>query len=154
MLAWQIWLIIAGVCLVIEIATVGFLVFWFAVAALITCILSLFIHNVIIQTAIFIVISVILIFLTKPLTDKISKKDQIVTNSNSIIGKEAIVTKEINTKTNVIGQVKIGGDTWSATTYNFGNVIPVGSMVKILKIDGVKLIVDPINIPIKEESIN
>ena len=154
MLAWQIWLIIAGVCLIIEIATIGFLLFWFAVAALITCILSLFIHNVIIQTAIFIIISVILIFLTKPLTDKITKKDQTVTNSNSIIGKEAIVTKEINTKANVIGQIKIGGDTWSATTCNFSNVIPVGSTVKILQIDGVKLIVEPINIPIKEESIN
>ena len=50
MAAWQIWLIISGVCFIIEIATIGFLVFWFAVAALITCLLSLFIPNIIIQT--------------------------------------------------------------------------------------------------------
>ena len=47
MLPWQIWLIISGVCFIAEIATVGFLVFWFGVAALITCLLSLFISNVI-----------------------------------------------------------------------------------------------------------
>ena len=45
MLPWQIWLIISGVCFIAEIATVGFLIFWFGVAALITCLLSLFISN-------------------------------------------------------------------------------------------------------------
>ena len=119
MLAWQVWLIIAGVCLVIEIATVGFLVFWFAVAALITALLSLFIHNVIAQTVIFILTSVILILLTKPLTNKITKKDVAVTNSNTVIGKEPIT---------------------------------VGSTVKILRIDGVKLVIDPINIKSNEEA--
>ena len=56
MASWQIWLIIAGICFVIEIATVGFLVFWFAIAALITCILSLFIKNIIAQFVIFIIL--------------------------------------------------------------------------------------------------
>lgn len=145
MVSWQIWLIIAGVCLIIEIATVGFFVFWFAIAALITALLSLFIHNIIAQATIFIIISVILIFLTKPLTDKITKKDKVATNVNALIGQEGIVIKEINSGSNKIGQVKILGDTWSAVTTNdFTNAIPVGSNVKILKIDGVNLIVEPV----------
>ena len=145
MISWQIWLIIAGVCLTIEIATVGFFVFWFAIAALITALLSLFIHNIIAQATIFIIISVILIFLTKPLTDKITKKDKVSTNVNALIGQEGIVIKEINSGSNKIGQVKISGDTWSAVTTNdFTNAIPVGSNVKILKIDGVNLIVEPV----------
>lgn len=152
MLAWQVWLIIAGVCLVIEIATVGFLVFWFAVAALITALLSLFIHNVIAQTVIFILTSVILILLTKPLTNKITKKDVAVTNSNTVIGKEAIVTKEINTTAGSVGQIKVAGDTWSAITENYDNPITVGSTVKILRIDGVKLVIEPINIKSNEEA--
>ena len=144
MVSWQIWLIIAGVCLIIEIATVGFFVFWFAIAALITALLSLFI-NIIAQATIFIIISVILIFLTKPLTDKITKKDKVATNVNALIGQEGIVIKEINSGSNKIGQVKISGDTWSAVTTNdFTNAIPVGSNVKILKIDGVNLIVEPV----------
>lgn len=145
MVPWQIWLIIVGVCLIIEIATVGFFVFWFAIAALITALLSLFIHNIIAQATIFIIISVILIFLTKPLTDKITKKDKVATNVNALIGQEGIVIKEINSGSNKIGQVKILGDTWSAVTTNdFNNAIPVGTNVKILKIDGVNLIVEPV----------
>ena len=145
MVPWQIWLIIAGVCLIIEIVTVGFFVCWFAIAALITALLSLFIHNIIAQATIFIIISVILIFLTKPLTDKITKKDKVSTNVNALIGQEGTVIKEINSGSNKIGQVKILGDTWSAVTTNdFTNAIPVGSNVKILKIDGVNLIVEPV----------
>lgn len=145
MVPWQIWLIIAGVCLIIEIVTVGFFVFWFAIAALITALLSLFIHNIIAQATIFIIISVILIFLTKPLTDKITKKDKVSTNVNALIGQKGTVIKEINSGSNKIGQVKILGDTWSAVTTNdFTNAIPVGSNVKILKIDGVNLIVEPV----------
>ena len=139
MVPWQIWLIIAGVCLIIEIATIGFFVFWFAVAALITSLLSLFIHNIIAQATIFIIISVILIFLTRPLTDTVA------TNVNALIGQEGTVIKEINSGSNKVGQVKILGDTWSAVTTNdFINAIPVGSTVRILKIDGVNLIVEPV----------
>ena len=146
MLAWQIWLIIAGVCLIVEIATVGFLVFWLAVAALITCVLSLFIDNVIIQTTIFVILSAVLILLTRPLAKKLSSKDTLVTNANSIVGKEAIVTKEINEETSNIGQVKVSGDVWSAICYSSTEPIPVGSKVKITKIDGVKLVVEPLEL--------
>lgn len=140
---WQIWLIIAGVCFILEIATVGFLIFWFALAALITAFLSLFIKSIVAQTAIFVVLSAAFIFLTRPLAKKLNKKDNIVTNANSIIGKEATVIKEINS--NSIGQVKIGGDVWSAICNYQDVTIPVGSQVSISRIDGVKVIVEPIS---------
>ncbi len=146
MLPWQIWLIIAGICLIIEIATVGFLVFWFAVAALITCLLSLFIHNVIIQTAIFVVLSALLIFLTRPFANKIGKKDKVVTNSSSLIGKEGTVLKDITFNSATLGQVKVNGDVWSAVTEEDYGIIPAKSIVRILKIDGVKLVVEPLKI--------
>ena len=146
MLPWQIWLIISGVCFILEIATVGFLVFWFGVAALITCLISLFIPNIIVQTVIFIILSVALILLSRPFAKKIGRKDNVVTNSNAIIGKEGIVTKKIDRKLGKVGQVKILGDTWSAICDNSDLEIPVDSTVKVTKIDGVKLIVEPINI--------
>ena len=46
---WQTWIIIAGFCFIIEIATVGFLVFWFGIGALIAMIVSLFTTNIAIQ---------------------------------------------------------------------------------------------------------
>lgn len=146
MLPWQIWLIIAGVCFILEIATVGFLVFWFGVAALITCLISLFVPSIIAQTVIFIILSIILILLSRPFAKKIGRKDNVVTNSNAIIGKEAIVIKEIDGKTGKVGQVKVLGDTWSAICEDSNIVIPVDSTVKVSKIDGVKLIVEPITI--------
>ena len=154
MLPWQIWLIIAGVCFIVEIATVGFLIFWFGVAALITCLLSLAIHNVIAQTAIFIVLSVALIGLTRPFAKKLNKKDNVVTNSNAIIGKEGIVIKQINSTPGDVGQVKVSGDIWTAIVNDYRDVIPVGSTIRVLGIDGVKLIIEPINIKPKSQIIN
>ena len=150
MLPWQIWLIIAGVCFIVEIATVGFLIFWFGVAALITCLLSLVIHNVIAQTSIFVVLSVALIGLTRPLAKKLNKKDNVVTNSNAIIGKEGVATKDITP--NDVGQVKVSGDIWTAIS-TYTDIIPKGSTIKVLSIDGVKLVVEPVTIKQPEKKI-
>ena len=82
---WQIWLIIAGICLIVEIMTVGFLVFWFAIGALLAMVTSFFTTNLIIQTSVFIISSTILIFATKPLVQKFVKnKNEIKTNVYSI----------------------------------------------------------------------
>ena len=141
MVAWQIWLIVAGFSFILEIATVGFLVFWFGVAALIVCILSLFIPSLVAQFAIFIILSALLICLTRRFAEKITKKDTIVTNSNSIIGKKAIVKKDISSTSN--GQIKVNGDIWTAVlSEDFTDSIPEGSTVEIEKIDGVKAVVN------------
>lgn len=145
MVSWQIWLIIAGFCFVIEIITVGFLVFWFAVAALIVCVLSLFIDSIIVQTALFIILSALLILLTRPFAKKINKKDTAITNAKRIIGKTAIVKKEISTHQG--GQVKVTGELWTAVLPDdIKDNVPEGSTVIINSIDGVKLVVTPVNI--------
>ena len=141
---WQIWLIVAGVCFIIEMATVGFFVFWFGVGALISMIVSLFIpESIPIQCAVFVVTSVILLFLTKPLVNKFTKKDKkIDTNSYSIIGKKGIVTQDIN-PIHSVGLVKVSGEVWSAKTAD-GSLIEKGNEIKVLKIDGVKVVVEKI----------
>lgn len=94
---WQIWLIIAGICLIIEIMTVGFLIFWFAMGALLAMVTSFFTTNIVIQTSVFIVSSTILIFATKPLVQKLVKnKNEIKTNVYSTVGKTGIVIKGID----------------------------------------------------------
>ena len=70
MLPWQIWLIISGVCFIAEIATVGFLIFWFGIGALFAMIVSFFTTNIIIQTTVFLITSTIFILATKPLVKK------------------------------------------------------------------------------------
>ena len=74
---WYIWLVIAGVCFVIEMITVGFFVFWFGIGALLTMLVSLiFPNNWLLQSTVFIISSTLLIFLTKPLVDKFTKNDK------------------------------------------------------------------------------
>ena len=63
---WQIWIIIAGVCLIGEILTSGFLIFWLSIGALIAMVVSFFVDSIIVQTAVFVISSAILIFATKP----------------------------------------------------------------------------------------
>lgn len=145
---WQIWLIIAGVCLIAEIFTVGFLIFWFSIGALIAMVVSFFTTNIIIQTAVFIISSTILIFATKPFVKKFSKdEDTVKTNVYSIIGKTGIVTEEINS-IHSKGQVKIAGEVWSAISNN-DTIIPKDSEVEILEVKGVKAIVSPIKVASK-----
>lgn len=94
---WQMWLIIAGICFIIEIMTVGFLIFWFAIGALLAMIISLFTNNLVIQTSVFVLSSSILIFATKPFIQKfVNKKDGIKTNVYSSIGKTGLVIKDID----------------------------------------------------------
>ena len=139
---WQIWLVIAGVCLVIEIMTAGFLVFWLAIGALISMIVSLFTDSILIQTAVFVISSAILIFATKPFVKKFAKTKDVKTNAFSIIGQNGIVTKEIDS-INAKGQVKIDGETWSAVGKDDMD-IPKGTEVEVLEIKGVKAVVTPV----------
>ena len=140
---WQIWLVIAGVCLVIEIMTAGFLVFWLAIGALISMIVSLFTDSILIQTAVFVISSAILIFATKPFVKKFAKTKNVKTNAFSIIGQNGIVTKEIDS-INAKGQVKIDGETWSAVGKDDMD-IPKGTEIEVVEIKGVKAIVKPVN---------
>ena len=140
---WQIWLIIAGICLIIEIVTVGFLIFWFAIGALLAMIVSLFTDNLIIQTTVFVIASTILIFATKPFVQKfLNKKDNMKTNVYSTIGKTGIVTKDIDS-IHALGQVKVEGEVWSAIGLNDIH-IPQGTEIEIKEIKGVKAIVTQI----------
>lgn len=152
---WQFWLILSGIFFVFEMATAGFLVFWLGIGALAAMIISFFVDNVIIQTAVFVVTSIALIFLTKPFVKRFAKPGaNVKTNAYSIIGKNAIVTKEIDSNEN-IGQIRVGGDIWSAKTEN-EEVIPAHAEVKVLRIDGVKAVVttDLNAVPeVKEESV-
>lgn len=140
---WQIWLIIAGVCLVIEIITVGFLVFWFAIGALFAMLASFFTDNLVIQTAVFVISSGLLIFATKPFVKKfMDNKKSVKTNVYSVVGKVGIVTSDINS-IDGSGQVKVNGEVWSAIGENDAN-ISKGTEVEIKEIKGVKAIVTPI----------
>ena len=141
---WQIWLIASGIFFICEIITVGFLVFWLGVGALIAMLVSFFTSNIIVQMSVFVISSGLLIFATRPLVNKISKKDVVPTNVYSLIGKNAVVTEDIDWVTGK-GQIKFEGEIWSAKSKEQIN-IPAGSEVEIVSIEGVKAFVKPLKI--------
>ena len=139
---WYVWLILAGIFVIGEVITSGFLIFWFSLGSLIAMIVSFFIPDVIVQTTVFLISSVILILATKPLVKKFANIDTIKTNAQSIIGKKGLVTKDINS-IKATGQVKIEGELWSAIGKDDMD-IPKGTEVEVSEIKGVKVIVTPI----------
>jgi membrane protein implicated in regulation of membrane protease activity len=94
---------------------------------------------VIVQSAVFVLVSLIALAATRPLVKKYQTKEVIPTNSDRNIGKEAIVTAEINNDEGT-GLVKVGGEVWSARSAD-NKVIALGQTVIVKAIEGVKLIV-------------
>ena len=134
-----LWLILFLILLFIELITVNLITIWFAVGAVGAFITTYITDNFIIQIVVFIVISVITLLLTKPIVKKVRNKNIEATNLDRVIGKTGVVTKEI-TKDNY-GEVKVEGSIWTATSTK---KIEEKSRVKILKIEGVKLLVEKI----------
>ena len=143
---WQWWLIASGIFFIGEIMTVGFLLFWFGIASLISMVVSFFTSNLVIQMVVFLVSSVILILATKPFVKKFMNKKNIATNAYSLIGKTGLVIQEIN-NIKGIGQIKVGGEIWTAQSED-NSIIPINTEIELTKIDGVKAIVKPIKISI------
>lgn len=149
---WQFWLIASGIFFIAEAITVGFLIFWLGIGALIAMVVSFFTDSLIIQMAVFVITSTLLLFATRPFVTKYVNSKTIATNSFSIIGKKAIVIQEINTTLGK-GQIKLNGDVWSAKTEK-DSVIPEGTEVEIFKIDGVKAVVAPVSKVVTQTVLN
>ena len=140
---WKFWLVLSGLFLIIEIINVSFLIFWFSLGALLAMIVSIFIDNLFIQAAVFLISSTILLFATRPVVNKILPKDSFIrTNSASAEGKIGLVIKEIDPVSGT-GQIKIGTEVWSAKSED-ESVIEENSKVEVVKIDGVKAVVKKI----------
>lgn len=131
-----LWLIIVIVLTFIEVITVNLVTIWFVASGIVALILSYFNTSFYIQFGTFVILGTVLLIFTKKPLEKMLNKSKQKTNLDLIIDTEGIVTEEI-TK-NTPGEVKVDGKKWTAIAEN---TIKKGSTVKILKIEGVKLIV-------------
>lgn len=138
---WQVvfWLVIFAVCLIIEIATLGLTTIWFAGGALVSTIIAMCTDSFSLQIFIFSIVSLILLFTTRPVAKKYFSRKMEKTNVESLIGKHIIVTSDIDNLKS-IGQAKVNGLEWSARSAT-NEVIKTGTEVEIVEVSGVKLIV-------------
>ncbi len=137
---WKFWVIISGLFLILESITTGFLVFWFSVGSVFAMIVSFFTDSIIIQATTFIISSTILIFATRKFVNLFLKQDK-PNNVNSDVGKIGKVIADIIPLENK-GQIKVGGEVWSATSEN-NEIIKQDTEIVITKISGVKAVVKP-----------
>ena len=134
------WLIAFVILVGIELATMALTTIWFAGGALAAFILSLFGVSVEVQLAVFVIASFVLLLFTRPFASKYINGSTVKTNVESLIGREARVTAEINNELNT-GSAVVGGQEWTARNADPAKTIPAGVMVRIQEIQGVKLIV-------------
>jgi membrane protein implicated in regulation of membrane protease activity len=140
-----VWLALLIILAVVEGLTVGLVCIWFALGALAALLTSLFTGNLIVQAVVFVVVSLVSMLLIRPLARKLLTKETVPTNADRILGQTAVVTEEIDNLQSR-GQVKVLGQIWTARSAQ-DVVIPTGTLVTVLHIEGVKVLVEPALIP-------
>ena len=138
---WIIWLIIAVIMLVIEIATTGLATLWFAVGAIVAMIMDLCGASVVSQIIVMALVSIVCFILCmiwiKPKLETLRRKNVQKTNADRLIGREGIVIVPFDS-VNGKGQVKVDGQIWSAKAEeDFSE----GTKITVKAIEGVKLVV-------------
>ena len=136
------WLVLLIVAIVVEVLTMGLTTIWFAGGALVAILAAMLHLPIWLQIILFAGVSLTLLFCTRPVAGKYFNRDRIKTNVESMVGRQAVVTGEID-NIQGIGQVTLSGQEWSARSTDEKVRIPVGSVVNIVSVSGVKLIVRP-----------
>ena len=135
-----VWLALLIIFAVAEAATVGLTSVWFAIGSLGALVCALAGGNIWLQLGIFIVLSLVCLVALRPLAIKYLNTRVEPTNADRVIGQEARVTQDIDNIQGT-GAVTIGGVTWTARSEH-DTPIPAGAMVRVLRIEGVKVIVE------------
>lgn len=133
------WLILGVILVVAEILTPTFFFFWFALGAFASAGMS-FLAGTLIQILTFMLVSGVLVLLTRPLAKKITSSEPRKIHIDEIIGKEAIVVEKIDNKQSK-GLVKVNGEIWRAYSEFDDVVIEEGQKVVILRVEGAHVVV-------------
>lgn len=135
-----IWLVILAFLLAIEAATAGLTTIWFAGGALVSAVAAYLGADIWLQILLFLGVSILLLIFTRPLAVRYMNKNLEKTNVNSLIGKKAVVTREIHNFAQT-GQVRINDVEWMARSLSDEEIIPADTIVRIEEIRGVTLYV-------------
>ena len=135
-----VWLVAMIVLLIIEGIVPGLVSIWFAIGAFAAMISAILGAPIWLQVLWFFAVSILTLCLTRPFAKKYVNSRATPTNADMLIGKECVVTEEID---NVLGTgaVTVGGKVWTARTEEPDGKAETGKVMTVVRIDGVKLIV-------------
>lgn len=137
-----LWIVFIVVTVIIELETTDLVTVWFTIGAVAALISAAFGAPPLLQIGIFLVISILLLLLTRKLTKNMSQKNFVRTNADRVIGTIGVVTKVVSR--DEIGEVMTGTVSWRATTLS-NHTFQVGEKVAIDAITGAKLIISKID---------
>ncbi len=134
------WIVLFVILAGVEAATMALTTVWFAGGALAAFFVAKAGLSVNAQLSVFVLVSFVLLIFTRPWALQHVNRHTVKTNADSLVGKQARVTEEVNNLLGT-GTAVVGGQEWTARTEDPDSVCPVGSKVEICAIQGVKLIV-------------
>ncbi len=137
-----LWIILAAAFLIVEFGTVTLVSIWFVIGALAALGVWALGAPLWAQVLTFAAVSLLMLLLLRPFLRKFVDPHKVPTNVDALIGKEAIVTDAIDNLA-AMGTIKVGGVTWTARSAS-GAHIPVGTVVTVQAVEGVKAIVKPL----------
>lgn len=134
-----LWIVLIVVFGIAEAMTIQLVSIWFCVGGIAAFVTSLVTPNIGLQFVVFVGVSAIALALSRVLFKDKLKPRNVATNADMVIGKEAVVLREITPE--IGGRVKVDGQDWAARS---ANALPVGARCKVLSLSGVTLTVEPI----------
>ena len=140
-LAVFVWLIAVIVFLGVELSTVTLTSIWFAAGALAAMLVAMFNGNFIVQVVAFIIVAFGLLYATKPWAKKFIDTKKVNTNADRAIGEEVRVLERVS-NLDQTGRAIVHGMEWTVRTEDDNIMIEQGELVRVIRIAGVKLIVE------------
>lgn len=136
---WIMWLAVGVLFLIVELLTTALVSIWFVPSAIITCLLSFVVDSLLIQIAIFVVLSAVFMVVCRKIYNKhIKKPVDDVDQNEKLLGKSATVTEDTN---GITGRILVGDVYWRAVSEN-GDTIQKGETVKIKGVNGTTLVIN------------
>ena len=141
------WFALLIVFVIVEAVTVNMVSAWFAAGALAALIAALLGAKLWLEIGLFLVVSAVALALLRPIAKKYFTPRLTRTNVDALVGKTCLCVTAVDNLAGV-GQVKIGDVEWTARSTS-GEAIPVGTQVKIDRVEGVKVYVTPVAVAVK-----
>ena len=141
-MAWVAWLAAAILLVVVEVLTVDLIFLMLAAGALAATVAALLGAPVGIQVLVFAVVSVVLLVAVRPWALRVFRRSvpETLTNVAAHVGRPAVVVMDVSAHA---GRVKLAGEVWTARSADPAAVLPVGTSVRVVRIDGATAVVEP-----------
>lgn len=136
---WVLWVVLAAALAIGEVLTLGFLLGLFALAAVLAGIVAAIGAGLVVQLVVFIAASLASVALIRPIAKRhLRTPAQLRTGTAALVGTKGVVIERVD---DLSGQVKIGGEVWSARAFMEGEVIEPGKRIEVARIEGATALV-------------